>query len=298
MPLNLTGIGSYTEQNSGILLGRAILGADLLQYTNVQPGYAAGTVDINILNLGQLDYTTRACGWPANGGGTVSYERVSVTVRNRQQKSSLCLQDLRGAWLSAQMNPSGFSEEYPLEQWLADQMVLATRLNFEQTLGTDIIAGMTASNGVTTVASAGWTVSTIFDSANNLIDNLPSGVRSRDDLHMYMSYPVFRNLSRALVQLNYFNYPVNGTTNYGSGLGQHIIFPGTNIKCVPVAGLQSSNRVFLGPKEHLVVVTGLTDDQDKLEIWYSKDNDEIRTLSAYRAGIGAVYSSFVQNGQA
>lgn len=295
MALNLTGLAAYTDQNSGILIGRAILGADLLNYVNLQPGYAAGTVDINILNLSQMEFGTRACGWTDTG--TVSYEKVSVTVRNRQSKQNLCLQDLRGYWLSANMGPGAFDEQYPLEQFLADEAVKATRLNFETILGSDLITGMTASNGVVTETGGGWTFSTIWDGVNALIDALPQNVRSRDDLYMYMSHNVFRTLTRRLVELNYFHFNP-GQATLGSGLGQGVVIPGTNITAVPVAGLGTSNRVILGPKEHLVVVTGLTDDQDKISIWYSKDNDQIRMLSAYRAGIGAVYSSFVQNGRA
>jgi len=298
MGLNLTGLSTYTDQNSGILIGRAILGADLLNYANVQPGYSAGSVDINILNLNNMVFGNRACGWTDTG--TVSYERVTATVSSIQSKQSLCLNDLRGYWLSANMEPGAFTEQYPLEQFLADEVVKATRLSFETHLSTQIFAGFTAANGsvLCNAATASITSSTALTVCNALIDCLPNSVRSREDLHIYMSYPSFRSLNQALVTANYFHYDANAGNQVGSGMGQYVLIPGTNVKAVPVAGFGSSQRVICGPKEHFVVITGLTDDQDKVSIWYSKDNDQIRMLSAFRAGFGAVYSSFSENGRA
>lgn len=297
MALNLTGLSAYTDQNSGILIGRAILGANLLNYANVQPGYSAGVVNINVLNLSQMVFGSRACSWTDTG--TVSYEQVGVTCSSIQSKQSLCLNDLRGYWLAANMEPGAYTEQYPLEQFLADEVVKATRLNFEQHLATQIIPGFTASRGSVYAIGASASVGTasILSSVDALIDALPEGSRTREDLHIWMSYPTFRTLNRALVSANYFHYDANAGNQIGTGMGQYVLIPGTNVKAVPVAGFGSSQKMICGPKEHFVIVTGLTDDQDKISIWYSKDNDQIRMMSAYRAGFGAVYSSFSENGR-
>lgn len=297
MSIDLSTLSSYTDQNSGILIGRAILGSDLLNYVNLQPGYSSGLVNINILDMGSMSFGARACSWTDTG--SVNYQAVGVTVSSIQSKQSLCLNDLRGYWLSANMEPGAFTETYPLEQFLADEVVKATRLAFENHLASQFIPGFTASRGSTWVigASASQTTANIYDAVDAMVDALPLAVRSRDDLHLWCSYPTFRLYNRALVGKNYFHYDANASNQIGTGLSQFVLIPGTNVKMVPVAGMASSQKMICGPKEHFVVATGLADDQDKISIWYSRDNDQIRMMSAFRAGFGALYSSFTENGR-
>lgn len=294
MSFNLSGLSTYTDENSGILISQAVLGADLMNYITVRPGYAAGTVAINVLDMSGMIFDNRSCGWSPTG--TTTFTQIPVTVENIQSKQSLCIQDLRDYWLSSQMNPSAFGEELPFEEFIAAEAVKQTRLNLEQNLGTAIITGFTSGNGCSLQGGtpAGLTAGNALDQVNDLIDALPTEVLSRTDLMMYMSYANFRALTRGLVAANYFHFaPGDKVLNYG--LGQTVIIPGTNVTAVPVAGLGTSDRIICGPKEHIICVTGLTDDQDKISIWYSKDNDEVRMLSAYRAGLAGLYDSFATN---
>ena len=294
MSFNLSGLNTYTDENSGILISQAVLGADLMNYVTVRPGYAAGTVAINVLDMSGMVFDNRSCGWSPTG--TTTFTQIPVTVDNIQSKQSLCVQDLRDYWLSSQMNPSAFGEELPFEEFIAAEAVKQTRLNLETNMGNAIITGFTSGNGCSLQGGtpAGLTAGNALAQVNDLIDALPSSVLSRTDLIMYMSYANFRALTRGLVAANYFHFaPGDKVLNYG--LGQTVIIPGTNVTAVPVAGLGTSDRIICGPKEHIIAVTGLTDDQDKISIWYSKDNDEVRMLSAYRIGLAGLYDSFATN---
>lgn len=294
MSFNLSGLASYTDENSGILISKAVLGADLMNYITVRPGYAAGTVAINVLDMSGMIFDDRSCGWSPTG--TTTFDQIPVTVENVQSKQSLCVQDLRDYWLSAQMNPSAFGEELPFEQFIADEAVKQTKLNLETRMGQSIITNFTQANGCSLQGGtpAGLTAGNALAQVNDLIDALPQEVLSRTDLYMYMSYANFRALTRGLVAANYFHFaPGDKVLNYG--LGQSVIIPGTNVTAVPVAGLGTSNRIICGPKEHIIAVTGLTDDEDKINIWYSRDNDEVRMLSAYRIGLAGLYNSFATN---
>jgi hypothetical protein len=294
MSFNLSNLAPWTDENSGILISEAVLGADLMNYVTVRPGYAAGTVAINVLDMSGMVFDNRSCGWSPTG--TTTFDQIPVTVENIQSKQSLCVQDLRDYWLSSQMNPSAFGEELPFEQFIAAEAVKQTRLNLEQKMGAAIISEFTQANGCSLQGGtpAGLTAGNALAQVNDLIDALPQSVLSRTDLIMYMSYANFRALTRGLVVANYFHFaPGDKVLNYG--LGQTVIIPGTNVTAVPVAGLGTSNRIICGPKEHIIAVTGLTDDQDKINIWYSRDNDEVRMLSAYRIGLAGLYNSFATN---
>lgn len=295
MSFNLGGLSAYTEENSGILIGKAVLGADLMNYVTVRPGYGAGTVAINVLDMSGMEWDDRACGWSPTG--TTTFTQVSVTVENKQSKQALCVQDLRDYWLSSQVDPSVFGETIPFEVFISEEAVKQTRKQAESVMGTAITTAFTSANGCSLQSSptpAGLTAGNALDQVNGLIDALPATVLSRTDLLMFMSYSNFRALTRALVTANYYHFaPGDKVINYGQG--QSVIIPGTNITAIPVGGFGTSNRIICGPKEHILAVVGMTDDQDKLEIWYSKDNDEVRMLSAFRVGVAGIYASFATN---
>lgn len=295
MAFDLYGLTNYTNENSGILIQKSVLGADLLNYIDVRPGYASGRVSINVLDAETTGFADASCGWTSSGETTFS--QIEVTVHGKQWKESLCLEDLRATWLSMQLQASAFGEALPFAEAIADAKTKQVKKYVEQLLGTDIISQVTSANGAslqTTPAPAAWTSSNALAQANGLINALPSKVLSRTDLMMFMSYASFRALNQNIVSSNLFHYPT-GPNQLGTGLGQQIVIPGTNVVAVPVAGFGTSNRVIAGPSKQLIAVTGLLDDQDRLEIWYSKDNDEIRTMAKFRIGVGALASEFATN---
>jgi hypothetical protein len=296
MSFNLTGLAGFTNENSGILIKKSVLGADLMNYITVYPGYSSGTVSINVLNTDTTNFVDASCGWPAGATGT-QFSQIDVTVSEKEWKESLCQKDLRNTWLSMQISASAFNEEIPFEQMIAESKVEQVKKAAEAILGSAIIAGSTVSAGATLQAGAtatAWTSSTAIAQANSLIDALPSRVLASDDLMMFMSYASFRALTQALAAINYFHYPVGGDV-LGKGLGQKVIIPGTNVTAVPVAGFGSSNRVICGPASKVIAVVGLMDDMDKLKIWYSLDNDEVRTHAAFRIGAGLLADHFSTN---
>jgi hypothetical protein len=154
-------------------------------------------------------------------------------------------------------------------------------------------AGPTGATGATGAAgpTGAWTSSNAYDKAIATIDALPLAVASRDDLMMFMSYANFRYLQTNIVSLNLFHYNTGQTT--GSGLGQSIIIPGTNVRAIPVGGLGTSPKVFCGPAKHAVVVCGLIDDTERIQGWWSRDNQEIRMISEFSMGLGVIASEYV-----
>ena len=62
------------------------------------------------------------------------------------------------------------------------------------------------------------------------------------------------------------------------------IHPNTNVKVVPTIGLAGSNQVVIGPKAYTIVGFDLLSDHEAMEIWYSKDFNEVRFRANYNYG--------------
>lgn len=288
MAFSLATLNNFNLEDSGILIQKAVLGADLLQYVDVRPGYPEATVSVNVLGLTQ-GFTGAACGWES--AGSTNFTQIEIANTAKSWKQSLCLEDLRQYWLSTQLDPSAFGETLPFEQVIADQMVQETRKYAESLLADKMISQLTVANGAVAGPTGAFTSANAYDKAIAIIDALPLDVANRDDLMMFMSYANFRYLQTSIVGKNLFHYSTGQTT--GTGLGQSIIIPGTNVKAVPVGGLGASSKVYCGPAKHIIVVTGLVDDQDRIDAWWSKDNQEMRMLSKFSMGLGAIASEFV-----
>ena len=290
MGFSLSSLSNFKLEDSGILIQKAVLGADLIQYLDVRPGYPEATVAVNVLGL-TAGFADADCGWTS--AGSTNFTQISITNQAKSWKQSLCLEDLKDYWLSTQLDASAFGEKLPFEDVIANQMVAETKKHAESVIAGQMISQITVANGASQGPTGAWNSSNAYDQAIAMIDALRASVASRDDLMLFMSYANFRYLQTSIVAKNLFHYSTGQTT--GTGLGQSIIVPGTNVKAIPVGGFDSSNRVVCGPAKHIIVVTGLVDDTDRIEAWFSKDNQEMRMLAKYSMGLGALVSEFSTN---
>jgi len=294
MGFSLSDLSAFTLEDSGILIQKAVLGVDLINYIDFRPGYPNATVAINVLDV-TPGFVTGDCGWSATGSTT--YTQIDITNTTKSWQQSLCLDDLRGYWLSTQMDASAFGEKLPFEQVISDQIVLKTKKYAEELIGTSIIAQTGTASAATVGTASTPTSANMYSIAQALIDVLPLAVQSRDDLGMLMSYANFRKLCVNMVTLNLYHWDT-GHNVAGSGMGQSVIVPGTNIRAIPVAGFGTSNRIIVGPLKHIIQIAGLMEDTERIEAWWSRDNQEIRTLARFTTGVGVLAEEFVTNGLA
>jgi len=66
------------------------------------------------------------------------------------------------------------------------------------------------------------------------------------------------------------------------------VHPNSTVKVYPTIGLAGSGRVVIGPADYFVVGFDLMSDHEKLDMWWSRDNDEIRIRGNYNYGAALV----------
>jgi hypothetical protein len=96
-----------------------------------------------------------------------------------------------------------------------------------------------------------------------------------------MSYANFRLYVQALTRANFFSNYIGGTSVTAD---MEAIHPNTNVKVVPTIGLAGSNQVVIGPKAYTIVGFDLISDSESMEVWYSKDFNEVRFRANYNYG--------------
>ena len=292
----VSSITGFTDQVGGELLAKALIGATTPKYTNVRLGIK-GTQALNLLDSSP-SFQAGACGW--NASGTTTFTQRNITVCPERVNEALCPDDLYPTYQSMLLQPGQTEESVPFENIIADLKVKQIQQRIEQKLWSATVSGGDCFDGFKTLIASGQTGVAVSASGttfspsaaygangnpitevDKLINALDDNAMSREDLVVFMSYANFRLYVQALTRANFFANYIGGTEVTGM---MEAIHPNTNVKVVPTIGLAGSNQVVIGPKEYMIVGFDLLSDHERMEVWYSKDFNEVRFRANYNYG--------------
>lgn len=296
---DVAGLAAYTDQISGELISRAVLGGKTLEYVKVQPGIK-GTQSLNLLDS-TLSAQAGGCGF--NAAGSTEFTQRDITVADFKVNESLCPDTLNDYYLSAFLTPGSNVESVPFEEMIAELKVSQIQSFIEDkvwnaTVGADgfdgfktLISSATAGVVVPAAGIAPISTTNALEQVDLLIENLDVNVLDRDDLIVFMSYANYRKYVTNLRTANYFHY-----TPESAGKDFETFHPGTNVLVAPAKGLGGSERATLGPAGYTVAGVDLMSDSEELRMWWSQDNQEVRLAAKFKIGSQIAWpESFVTN---
>lgn len=305
---DLSGLSTYTDEVGGMLLAEAIVKSKTAELGYVQSGIK-GTQAINLLTS-TLNVQNGSCGW--NASGSTTFTQRDITVCDYKVNESLCPRDLNDYWAGQFLNAGSYNESVPFEQAISELKVKQIQKFVEDKLwqaktaasgGTDCFLGFSAlfSTGTTPADQINFVVSptapatsTMLTSVDEVISALPDKVQEDDDLLVMMSMANYRKYIINLRTANYFHYsPEEAGTEF-------ITFhPGTNIRVVGVPGLSGTDTIVCGKSSELVIGTDLMSDSERLEIFYDRNDDEVRVRANFKVGAQIPFpSNWAGNGLA
>lgn len=292
---NLAGLSTYTDELGGLLLMEAIVKAKTAEYGYVQSGIK-GTQAINLLTS-SLVVQNGGCGF-SNSGTTIFTQR-DITVCNYKVNESLCPQSLNDYWAGQFLNAGSYNEQVPFEESIARLKVEQVQAFVDQKLwsalpaasgGTDCFTGffyllnnVSGNTGVNIVSSptTAFTPSNMLTIVDEVITALPDAIQENNGLIGMMSMANYRKYTIGLRDANYYNF---GNETREAGTDFIVLHPGTNIQIVGIPGMSNTNQVVVGRRSELIVGTDLLIDQEKLEMFYDKNNDEVRIRCNFKIG--------------
>lgn len=128
----------------------------------------------------------------------------------------------------------------------------------------------TATTSITAANASG-----IFD---RFYAKFPTEILGADDLVIFCGFDVFNKLTQNLKDLNLFHYNGVEFQNF------ELTLPGTNVKVVAVHGLDSTNRIVGGQASNFVYVTDMLNEQENVDMWWSKDDKIFKFDVEFKAG--------------
>ena len=293
-------ITGYTDQVGGELLAKALIGATTPKYANVRLG-VKGTQALNLLDSSPTFQPGQCSLSPS---GTTTFTQHYITTCPETLFEALCYKQLYPTYQSMLMTAGQTSETVPFEQMIADLKVKQIQQRIENQLWQATTGGGDCFNGFSfliskatgntfssAIADSNGTAFTITGNTltagnpiyevNKLLNSLDDNALSREDLIVFMSYSNWRLYLQALTAANYFQNYI-GSTDLTSNM--EATHANTNVKVVPTIGLNGSNQVIVGPREYMVVGFDLLSDHETMNLWYSRDFDEIRMRANYNYG--------------
>jgi ribosomal protein L18E len=307
MSFSVGTLANYTKENEALLVASSVLGSKTASLIKDQGNVMLGVKSaetINILETDAIFQDGSSCGF--NASGLTSFTQRTVTVGKIKVNEALCMKDLEAKYLQKAL-PAGsmydsmvYSEEYSkrktekissqLEKalWQGNTGSVDVNLNkFTGLLSLITTAGATVVNansvafhGVVETAITAANVISIFD---DIYKAIPAQVVDKDDMAIFCGMDTFRTYTVALKTANQFHYTVDQKAN-----GEFIL-PGTTIKVIAVQGLNGTNDIVACRISNLFIGTDLLNEEERFEIFYAKEADQVRFVSEFKMGVNFAF---------
>ena len=307
MSFSVGTLANYTKENEQLLVTSSVLGSKTASLIKEQGNVMVGVKSaetINIMDTDAIFQDGSSCGF--NASGLTSFTQRTVTVGKIKVNESLCLKDLESKYLQKAL-PAGsmydsmvFSEEFSKRKtekiaqqletalWMGNTASVNVNLNKFNGITTLITAAgaavvnanSVALHGVVETAITDANVISIFD---DIYKAIPASVVDKDDVAIFCGMDVFRTYTVKLKSSNLFHYKYDEAAN-----GQFFL-PGTNVRVIAVQGLNGSGDIVAARISNFFLGTDLLNEEERFEIFYAKEADQVRFVSEFKMGINFAF---------
>lgn len=307
MAFDVSTLAAYTEQNEALLVTDSVLGAKtaalIKSAGNVMVGVKSAET-INIMDTDAIFQAGGSCGFTASGSTT--FTQRTVTVGKIKVNESLCPKDLEAKYLQKALPTGSMYDSIPFEQEFADKKAKTIASQLETSLWQGDTAsgnvnlnkfdglvkligaatGVVAANVSTYVSGAplsAITAANVISIFDGVYQAIPAQVVAADDMTIFCGQDVFRTYTVALKNANQFHYSIDVKAD------SEFVLPGTPIKVIALQGLNGTNKVYAMRLSNLFLGTDLLNEEEKFEIFYAKEADQVRFVSEFKMGVNVAF---------
>ena len=307
MAFNVSALADYTEQNEALLVTSSVLGAKTASLIksagNVMVGVKSSET-INIMDTDAIFQSGSSCGFTASGSTT--FTQRTVTVGKIKVNEALCPKDLEAKYLQKALPTGSMYDSIPFEQEFSEKKAKRIAAQLETALwqgDTDSVnvnlnkfdglvkligaaSGVVAANASTYISGAplsSITSANVISILDGIYKAIPAQVVAADDMTIFCGQDLFRTYTIALKNENMFHYTVDSKAD-----GEFVL-PGTSIKVVAVAGLNGTNKAYALRLSNMFLGTDLLNEEEKFEIFYAKEADQVRFVSEFKMGVNIAF---------
>jgi hypothetical protein len=307
MSFSVSSLTNYTKENEASLVSSSVLGAKTAALIKSAGNVMVGVKSAETINIMDTDAFFQAggtCGW--NASGTTSFTQRTVTVGKIKVQEALCPKALEAKYLQKALPTGSTYDSIPFEQDYSDRKAKTIASQLETAIWQGdtgsangnlnkfdgLIKLIGAASGVVDANVSGYvsgaplssiTAANVVALLDGVYKAIPAKVVAADDMTIFVGQDTFRTYTIALKNANMFNYAFDGKAD------SEFVLPGTSIKVVAVAGLNGTNDVFALRLSNLFLGTDLLNEEEKFEIFFAKEADEVRFAAEFKMGVNIAF---------
>ena len=278
---------NYLDEMRETLLGNIVLEGDTIDWAHLIPGVKNRTA-LNM--LGDITKVKDAsCGW--NPEGELPLLQKELIVYPKEIKHAICPKELEKTYLGMYMKSN---KEIPFVGIIAEDYVKKAKEFVEEFIwqgdGTNdgLYQILDPTNNSNVIDASGdiavLSPFTWIGAVNAMLAKAPGKLLKRKDGILCLSFADFMALVQEL------NNTSNFVVTFNDGAPMEFFYPGTSVLVKATAGLDglaaptAGKNMILTFKDNVAVGTDMLDNDEVFDIWYSRDNDEVRVNVQFKIG--------------
>ena len=219
---------------------------------------------------------------------------------------SFCDKTLLKTWMNYDVRVAAGQKNLPAEEDFMNGVIDSVKAELEKAMWQGDTASQQANlnkfDGIIKIMDAETPAGTYTiqngDTKTKILNEvyalIPSAAYEKGEVVAYVGYDFYRPWVQELIANgNLVLNAGNGAVLEGVAMPTSMLIPGTNVRVIPVAGLDGTNRVYASYRDNFVYGVDMQGDDEKAEMWYSKDNREFRLAIEFIAGVQVAYPDMV-----
>lgn len=312
MALSFPGLSTYTKQNIKPLLTSAVFGAktqELIKQGGIIIPGVKSSVAIPLMDTDAV-FQTDACGFDPSG--TTSVTQRTISVGRIKLEERICTKDFESYFTQEALKAGSTYQDFGNREFLAVYLAKKNARIASQ-LETALWTGDTASgngnlnkfDGLTKLINAGSPVdanlnaytgagviatvssANVVTATEAIYKAIPVAVQAKGDVKIFVGEDWYRLLILAYRALNLFAY------NPQDAQAKSFILPGTAIEVQAVNGLNGTGDAFALSLSNIAMAVDLEAEEENYDLWWSRDNNEVRYRVAFKAGVNTAFTNEV-----
>lgn len=310
MAYDVSALTNYTAENVTDLVHRSLFLAktlDLVKKEGVVMTDIKSSEKIELMDTDAIFQAGGTCGFTSSG--STSFTQRTVTVGKIKINESLCPKALETKYTQKALKTGSTYDSIPFEQQytelkagtISDQLETAVwqgdttsvNANLSRFDGyiklIDAAAASVQANNVAYIAAGaisaatGITLANVKSVVNAMWLALPAKIQGKADIRILCGWDTFNKFISAYTDVNLFHFAPGGSeVKQENG---EVVIPGTNYILTAVHGLDGTNRLFALRMVNMYIGTDLMNEEERWEIFFAKEADEIRFVSEFKYGV-------------
>ena len=308
MGFDVSTLTNYVDQTSENLISRAYFENTSAQNFSLQTGIKT-VAALQLFAVTAVPQADSGCAF--NASGNVAFTQRNITVGAIKYEDALCLKDLKAKWTQVLLKAGSQAEgeEITFEEEIVNDLISLIKEHIEvQDWQGDITSGNaylnkydglikiidaagTATDGntgnvTTTTGITGGASGNAAQLIWAMCDARSTATKSQTNQILFCGTDTFDKVVDTLIQKNMYHVdPTNQDNEYTMKI------VGRNVTLKGVAGLDGTDRMFLGKAENFVLGVDLADEEEVFDMWYSKDDKNVKYTVAFKRGVQVAYPS-------